>query len=178
VVVGFDGSFSNDSTCLVGCTVEPKPRIFLIKAWEKQPTDTEDWRVPISEVDAEVMSLRGRYNVVEIACDPYRWAREMESWAEAGLPIVEYNSSSPARMVPATAKFFDAVTSDGIAHDHHPTLARHIDNCAIRTDRLGPRIVKEHRGSPRKIDAAVCAVLAFDRATATREPALPGLFIL
>ena len=175
VVVGFDGSFSNDSTCLVGCTVEAKPRIFLIRAWEKQPTDDDTWRVPIGEVEHEVLSLAGRYNLIELCCDPYRWAREMESWAAAGLPVVEYNSSSPARMVPATAKFYDAVTSDGITHDHDPTLARHIDNCAIKTDRLGPRIVKEHRGSPRKIDAAVCAVLAFDRATSQREPDPPAV---
>jgi phage terminase large subunit-like protein len=179
VVVGFDGSFSNDSTCLVGCTVEPRPRIFLIAAWEKQPDDDDTWRVSSAEVDAAVMSLPGRYNLVELACDPYRWSREMETWADAGLPVVEYNSASPARMVPATAKFYDAVTSDGIAHDHDPTLARHIDNCAVKTDRLGPRIVKEHRGSPRKIDAAVCAVLAFDRATAYREePAAPMPFFL
>lgn len=169
VVVGFDGSFSNDSTCLVGCTIEPEPRLFLIRAWEKQPNDEDTWRVPISEVDAEVMSLPARFDLVELACDPYRWAREMESWAAAGLNVIEYNSSSPARMVPATAKFYDAVTSGGVTHDHNPTLARHIDNCAVKTDRLGPRIVKEHRGSPRKIDAAVCAVLAFDRATAARE---------
>ena len=169
VVVGFDGSFNNDSTCLVGCTIEDVPRVFLIKAWEKQVTDRDDWRVPISEVHHEVMGLAGRFNLVELTCDPYRWAREMEDWAAAGLPVVEYNSSSPARMVPATAKFYDAVTSRGITHDHNPTLTRHVDNCVVKIDRLGPRIVKEHRGSPRKIDAAVCAVMAFDRATSRRE---------
>ena len=93
----------------------------------------------------------------------------MESWADAGLPVVEYATTSPARMVPATAKFYDAATNDGIAHDHDPTLTRHISHCAMKVDRLGPRIVKEHRGSPRKIDAAVAAVIAFDRATARRE---------
>lgn len=177
VVVGFDGSFSNDSTVLVGCTIEDKPRIFMIDIWEKLPTDEDTWRVPMAEVDAVVMSLPSRFHLVELACDPYRWAREMESWAAAGLPVVEYNSSSPARMVPATAKFYDAVTSDGIAHDHDPVLARHIDNCVVKVDRLGPRIVKEHRGSPRKIDAAVAAVFAFDRATAGRE-ADPEFFLL
>jgi phage terminase large subunit-like protein len=178
VVVGFDGSFSNDSTVLVGVTVEAVPRIFLIRAWEKQPTDDDSWRVPIGEVEHEVLSLPGRFDLVELACDPYRWAREMESWAASGLPVVEYNSSSPARMVPATAKFYDAVTSAGLAHDHDPLLARHVDNCVIKTDRLGPRIVKEHKGSPRKIDAAVAAVMAFDRATSQREapPPVPNFY--
>jgi len=174
VVVGFDGSFSNDSTALVGCTIEDVPRMWLIKAWERPPGARDDWRVPIGEVEHEVLSLPSRWNVVEIACDPYRWSREIESWAAAGLPVTEFVTSSPARMVPATAKFYDAVTGEGVTHDHDPLLARHLNNCVVRTDRLGPRITKEHKMSPRKIDAGVCAVIAFDRATARREnPATP-----
>jgi phage terminase large subunit-like protein len=169
VVLGFDGSFSGDTTALVGVTVEDKPRVFLVEVWEKQPTDRDDWRVDIGAVEARILETCGRLNVVEVACDPFRWARSMEALAEAGVPIVEYPSSSPARMVPATAKFYDAVTSKGVSHDHHPTLARHLGNCVIRTDAKGPRVVKEHRGSPRKIDAAVAALIAFDRATHRRE---------
>jgi len=175
VVVGFDGSYRNDSTALVGCTIEDTPRLFLIRAWERTPADGLAWRVPIEEVVTEVLRIPGRFDLVELACDPYRWAREMQAWAAAGLPVVEYNTASPARMVPATAKFYDAVTSEGVAHDHDPLLTRHIDNCAVKTDRLGPRIVKEHGESPRKIDAAVCAVIAFDRATAQREAPAPAV---
>jgi hypothetical protein len=39
--------------------------------------------------------------------------------------------------------------------------------------------VKEHRGSPRKIDAAVASIIAFDRATVSRidtEPLVPEFF--
>jgi hypothetical protein len=49
----------------------------------------------------------------------------------------------------------------------------------VKTDRLGPRIVKENRWSLRKIDGAVCAVGAFDRATMYREapkPSVPMFF--
>ena len=169
VVLGFDGSFSNDTTAIVGVTVEETPRVWLIGIWEKQPTDRDDWRVDIAEVEAAILAACGRWQVVEVACDPFRWARSMEALAEAGVPITEYPSSSPARMVPSTAKFYDAVTSGGLTHDHSPVLARHLDNCVIKTDFKGPRVVKEHRGSPRKIDAAVAAIIAFDRATHRRE---------
>jgi phage terminase large subunit-like protein len=169
VIIGFDGSFSNDATAIVAVTVEDQPRIEVIDVWEKKQTDNDDWRVPMTEVDAVMMQTCARLNVVEIVCDPYRYQREMENWAANGLPVVEYSSSSPARMVPATAKFYDAVGALELSHDHNPTLARHIDNCVIKYDRLGPRIVKEHRGSPRKIDCAVAAVMAFDRATQVRE---------
>ena len=169
VILGVDGSFSGDCTAIVGVTVEERPRVWLIGAWEKQPTDRDDWRVDIAHVEAEVLRSCGRWNVLEVAFDPYRWQRSMDALSAAGAPIVEYASSSPARMVPATAKFYDAVASGGILHDGNPTLARHLDHCVLRIDRMGPRIVKEHRGSPRKIDSAVACVMAFDRATHRRE---------
>ncbi len=180
VILAVDGSFSGDSTCIVGVTVEATPRIWLVGAWEKQPTDTDDWRVDIAEVETAILQACRRWDVLEVVFDPFRWQRTMQELAAAGLPIVEYPSSSPGRMVPSTAKFYDAVMSDGIAHDHNATLTRHVANCVVKTDRLGPRIVKDAKGSPRKIDAAVCAVMGFDRATQVRaaEPtaAVPMFF--
>ena len=165
VVLGFDGSFSGDATALIGCTVEENPYVWVIEVWEKGPGDPDEWRVPITEVESRIMQACGELDVLEVACDPYRWARSMEALGDAGVPISEYASSSPARMVPASAKFYDAVMSGTMQHDGDPVLRRHIGNCAVKTDRLGPRIVKEHRQSSRRIDAAVAAVIAFDRAT-------------
>jgi phage terminase large subunit-like protein len=105
----------------------------------------------------------------------------MQVLQEVGVPIVEWPSTSASRMVPACSKFYDAVTDEKVTHDHNPTLARHIDNAVVKIDRLGPRIVKEHRGSPRKIDAAVAAIIAYDRATVTRvvEPEIvPGFWVV
>ena len=183
VIVGFDGSFNGDCTALTYCTI-PKddefPHVGLIRVWEKQPEDTDDWRVSTSEVEDEIIQFCQKYNVKEIACDPFRWQRTMEAMQDLGLPVVEYPSSSPSRMVPACSKFYTAVTEGNITHDGNPTLSRHLTNAVIKIDRLGPRIVKEHRGSPRKIDAAVAAVIAFDRATVGRvdvEQLTPQFFI-
>jgi phage terminase large subunit-like protein len=174
IVLGFDGSFSGDASVVIGVTLEDNPHVFLIDAWEKQPTDTDDWRVDALEVEASIMQACKTYDVKEIACDPFRWQRTMQVLQDAGLPIVEWPSTSAARMVPACAKFYDAVASEKLTHDGNPLLTRHISNAVIKTDRLGPRIVKEHRSSLRKIDAAVAAVIAFDRATVSRieAPAL------
>jgi len=169
IVLGVDGSFSGDCTAIVAATVEDCPRVWIVDVWEKVPTDRDDWRVDISEVEEKIMRTCGEYNVLEVAFDPFRWQRSMDALAADGVPIVEYPSTSPARMVSACAKFYDAVMSKQIAHDGNPVLTRHLDNCATKVDRLGPRIVKEHRGSPRKIDSAVSAVIAFDRATFRRE---------
>jgi phage terminase large subunit-like protein len=178
VVLGFDGSFSGDATALIGCTVEENPYVWVVEVWEKGPGDPDEWRVPIAEVEARIMQACGELDVLEVACDPYRWARSMEALGDAGVPISEYASSSPARMVPASAKFYDSVMSGTMTHDGDAVLRRHIGNCAVKTDRLGPRIVKEHRQSSRRIDAAVAAVIAFDRATSrsilVQELVAPG----
>ena len=169
IILGFDGSFSGDASVIVGVTVEEKPYIFLVKAWEKQASDSDDWRVDSLEVENTIIEFSKNYKVKEIACDPFRWQRTMSVLQDLGLPIVEWNSTSAARMVPACAKFYDAVMSENLKHDGDGLITRHISNSVIKTDRLGPRIVKEHRSSPRKIDGAVAAVIAFDRATVSRQ---------
>ena len=179
VILGFDGSFSGDASVIIGCTVEENPFIFLVQAWEKQPEDLDTWRVDSLEVENSIIEACKKYNVKEIACDPFRWQRTMQVLQDAGLPIVEWPSTSAARMVPACAKFYDAVVSEKLSQDGNPLLTRHISNAVVKTDRLGPRVVKEHRGSPKKIDAAVASIIAFDRATVSRndtETLVPEFF--
>ena len=83
-------------------------------------------------------------------------------------------------MVPSTQKMFDAVVDKKLIHDGDPLLARHLSNAVVKVDNLGPRIVKENRNSQRRIDAAVAAVIAFDRATVSRiepESLTPGVYV-
>jgi phage terminase large subunit-like protein len=71
-------------------------------------------------------------------------------------------------MVASSQAFFESVTQGTLTWGGEPNLSkalvRHLANTTVKTDRFGPRIVKEHRGSPRKIDLAVAAVMALDRA--------------
>ena len=181
-VIGFDGSFSGDSTVLVGATLEDEPQVFMIKAWEKDTQIHDDtWRVDILEVENTIRDfVKNNPGVKEIVCDPYRWQRSMEILADEGYPIVEYPSTNARRMVPACAKFFDAVVDKRLKHDGDPLLARHLSNAVVKVDNLGPRIVKENRNSSRRIDAAVAAVIAVDRALASRieeEVLTPGVYV-
>lgn len=183
IILGFDGSFSGDASVIVGATIpkddDEKIRIFLVKAWEKDLTEDDDnWRVDIADVENTIIDFCANHpNVREIACDPFRWQRSMQVLEDRGLPVVEWPSTSARRMVPACAKFYDGVVEKRFVHDGNPILARHLDNAVTKIDNMGPRIVKEKRGSPRKIDAAVAAILAVDRATAGRmETVVPQFF--
>lgn len=175
VVVALDGSFSGDSTALVACSVEERPKLQVIHCWEAAP-ETPDWRVPISDVEEEIRESCRRWQVLMVCGDPYRWSRSLEALGAEGLPVVEF-PQSPSRMTPATAKLYEAVVNRRVEHDGNPDLARHISNAVLKVDSRGARLVKETKTSPRKIDLAVTAVMAHDRATALFEepqgPACP-----
>lgn len=165
IILGFDGSYTLDSTALVGCCLKDK-HIFPIKIWER-PKDDPGWRVPVMEVEAEIKRTCLQYQVIEIVCDPYRWQRTMAVLdEEEGLPVVSWPTASIARMGPAWQTFYDAVIDELFTHNGDPTLARHISNMVMKRDARGTRPTKEHQTSPRKIDAGIAAIIAFDRANA------------
>lgn len=172
VVLGFDGSFSNDSTALVAVQVGEVPHIDVVECWERPAGAGNDWRVPVEAVEEAIRGACRRWQVREIVCDPFRWARTYQVLEGEGLPVVEF-PQSPQRMVPATQRFYEAVLNAGVTHSGDPRLARHVDNCVIKTDQRGPRLMKDAKGSPRKIDLAVAAVMAFWRACAQAGSVVP-----
>lgn len=169
VVLGFDGSFNNDSTALVAVSIEEVPKVTVVQAWERPQMAGHDWQVPIVDVEAMIRAACKRWQVKEIVCDPFRWARSMQILAEEGLPMVEFPQNQ-TRMTPATQRFYEAVVNKAIGHDGDQRLARHMTNCMLKTDSRGSRLSKDAMNSSRKIDLAVAAVMAFDRA-ASYEPA-------
>jgi phage terminase large subunit-like protein len=69
-------------------------------------------------------------------------------------------------MTPATARFYEAVVNDQLTHSGDARLARHVGNAVLPEDARGARPAKERKDSPRKIDAAMAAVVVHDRAAA------------
>jgi phage terminase large subunit-like protein len=68
-------------------------------------------------------------------------------------------------MGPATARFYAAVVDRLLSHDGSPAaLARHVANGVLKEDSRGARLAKEDKDSRRRIDVAVAAVMAHDRA--------------
>lgn len=166
VVLGFDGSFNNDSTALVVVSCpqgEELPHVDVVAAWEKPQNTGNDWVVPIFDVEDEIRAACRRWQVREIVCDPFRWQRSYQILEAEGLPVVEF-PQSPSRMVPATQRFYESVMNKTLTHSGDQRLARHLANCVIRTDSRGSRLSKDAKNSPRKIDLAVSAVMALERA--------------
>lgn len=165
VVLAFDGSASGDSTALVGCTVGPNPHVWVEGLWEN-PHDPQ-WRVPRGDVDLAVDTAFDKYDVVELAADPWGWRSELEQWAKrhGERRVLEWNTANAHRMAPATDRFYTAVVERTLSHDGDHRLAAHLAHAVAKRTPLGDLIAKDKKNSPRKIDAAVAAIVAFDRAT-------------
>jgi phage terminase large subunit-like protein len=168
VCLGLDGSYNNDSTALVAVTCDPVPHIMVVDCWQRPEEAADDWKVPILDVEQSIREACRRWRVREIVCDPWHWQRSMQILADDGLPIVEFPQSL-SRMTPATARFYEGVTNRTVTHSGDPRLARHVANAVLKVESRGQRIIKETKYSPRKIDLAIAAVMAFDRASAPFE---------
>jgi phage terminase large subunit-like protein len=175
VVLGFDGSFSGDCTALVAVTVADRPHVHLVELWEA-PEGSRDWRVPVVEVEDAIRAACRRWRVMEVAVDPYRWQRSLELLDAEGISVGEY-PQSPARMGPATSRFYSAVVDRLLSHDGSSALARHVANAVLKTDSRGARLAKEHKDSKRRIDAAVAAVMAHDRAAILAGELGPSIYV-
>lgn len=164
VVLAFDGSASGDSTALIGCTVGPDPHLWVEQLWEN-PGDPQ-WRVPRGAVDDAVALAFDKYDVLELAADPWGWRSELEGWAErhGAKRLVEWNTAHAQRMAPATDRLYQGAQDATFTHDGDTRLALHIAHCVAKPTTLGDLVHKDKKNSPRKIDAAVAAIVALDRA--------------
>jgi phage terminase large subunit-like protein len=177
VVLGLDGSFSQDCTAVVGCTVTEVPHLFVVGVWENPRPGDETFRIDVQEVEQTIRDACRRWNVLEVTADPYRWTRTLQVLADERIPVSEF-PQSPSRMTPATTGLYEAVVNGAVTHSGDERLARHVANAVLKADSRGTRLVKEHRDSRRRIDLAVAAVMAHDRARARSSAPRAAIYVL
>ncbi|ERB55494.1 hypothetical protein N806_31235 [Rhodococcus sp. P27] len=169
ITLGFDGSKSSDHTALVACRVEDGA-LFLIKTWDPEKYGGE---VPREQVNEVVEHTFSRYDVVAFRADVKEFEAYVDQWsrkfkkrlkvnATPGNPIAFDMRGQTKRFAFDCERFLDAVLEHEVAHDGNPVLRQHILNTRRHpTTYDAISIRKASKDSTRKIDAAVCAVLAY-----------------
>jgi phage terminase large subunit-like protein len=160
IVVAFDGSYSRDSTAVIGWTMlEGKPHGWVIGVWER-PEGVTSWVVPREQVESVVVKTFSQYRVQSFVMDRAKWYDEYARWAERfGEPPVMDYPQTHKRMANACATTYAAVVQGDLTHDGNPLWARHLENAVVKETADGAHIVKDGRNSPRKIDLAVAGVM-------------------
>ena len=136
---------------------------FVASLWEN-PNDPR-WRVPRLEVEAAIDNAFAQLDFRELACDPWGWRTEIEAWAKkhGRRRVVEFNTGAAPRMAPATDRFYQAVMTKTLSHDGSDRFAEHVGNCIAKPTPMGDLVSKDKRGSTRRIDASVAAIVAYER---------------
>lgn len=135
--------------------------------------EADTGHVDVFAIERRVREVIAMPGCRSFAFDPARDQPLFARLEAEGLPVVEWPTNSLQRMVPACQDMYTSVMERTVTHDGDPRLAEHVANAVLREDHRGPRIVKESKGSPRKIDLAVCAVGALSEArrlAAARQP--------
>jgi len=169
ITLGFDGSKSNDWSALVACRISDGC-IFLIKAWNPEKTGGE---IPRADVDATVRSCFERYDVVAFRADVKEFESYVDQWSRdfrrvlkvkaTNGNIVAYDMRGNKKAFALDCeRFLDSVLERELAHDGNVVLRQHILNAKRHPTNFDAiSIRKASKDSSKKIDAAVCAVLAY-----------------
>jgi hypothetical protein len=204
IVLGFDGSRRRargvtDATALIGCRLSDG-HLFTIGVWEQPerlPVGPDgkpvEWQVPVVEVLAAVHESFDRYDVVGMYADPAKWESHVADWEAAYGPRLKVQATRQhpiewwmtggrsTLIVRALEKFHTALVEGELTHDGSSALVRHLVNARRRPSRSGLQIGKAHPDSPKKIDAAIAAVLAWQcrldaiaKGVAAEEPEMFG----
>lgn len=174
ITLAFDGSKSGDWAALVACRVEDAA-IFPIKVWDPEKYGGN---IPRTDVNATVEWVFSRYNVVAFRSDVKEFESYVDQWtakfrrklkihAVAGKPIAFDMRGSDSSTVRKTfakdcERFLDALLEGELTHNGDKVLRAHVLNAKRHpTNYDAVSIRKASKDSSRKIDAAVCAVMAF-----------------
>ncbi|WP_245906365.1 terminase large subunit domain-containing protein [Mycolicibacterium palauense] len=164
VTFGFDGSVSGDCTALVGCTMDG--HVWVEGLWENPRPGDHSYRIPRVEVLDAIDAAFARYDVAEIAFDPAFWRTDFErlQGKYGERRVIQYDTNVVTRMAPANDRFYAAVMDRKVSHDGDDRLSAHMAHCTAERTMHGDTVRKDRRNSPRKIDAAIGAIIAYDRA--------------
>ena len=169
IALGFDGSKSNDWTALVACRISDG-MLFVVKVWDPAKYGGE---VPREDVDATVRSVFSKYDVCAFRADVKEFEAYIDQWGRAYKKKIKVNASpnnpiafdmrgQQKKFAFDCERLEDAVIEQEVSHDGNHTLRSHVLNAKRNpTSYDAISIRKVTKDSSKKIDAAVCSVLAF-----------------
>lgn len=171
--VGFDGSISDDTTVLRGCTEDGYSFIIHQQSKPADPQLARTWRVNRTEVHEAVAWTFDHFDVGRMYCDPPKWWTEIEEWAQlyGDEVVLFFDTNQDRRMAPAVDRWLTAIREGSHTHDDDPVTNAHVVNAHKRKARAKDpdddsrtlyTLTKSDDGD--KIDAAVCDVLAYEAA--------------
>jgi len=114
-------------------------------------------------IEQKILDLRGIYEIQEVAYDPWGATQMIQRLENmSGIDYVRFRQGYQS-LSPPSKEMFRLVLDEKIQHGGHPVLRWMFNNVFIETDAAG-NIKPSKEKSSEKIDGAVAAIMALDRA--------------
>jgi hypothetical protein len=158
MVIALDAAITGDTFAMVGVTRDPDNNeestiVRLARVWipNNQPLDYQ-------EIEREIRDVLNRYNVVQIAYDPYQlhyFAQRLNDvvWTE---PFNQGSDRLESDMTLRTLIIQRRIKHDGT----HAVIREHLANADAKVDESGHKLRIVKRAAHLKIDAAVALAMA------------------
>lgn len=167
VALGFDGSKADDHCVLRAVRIEDG-FTFTLGAWDPAQFGGE---APRDLIDGAVDAAHEEFRVVGFFSDLHPFESYVDKWAEkwgAGYSVKATQKHAIAWDMRVRTKEFtieverlhDEIVERQYQDDGHPDVRQHFHNARRRPNQWGVSVGKEHRMSPRKIDAVPATALA------------------
>jgi len=192
ITLGFDGSINDDATALIGCRVSDG-YLFEVRIEEiPDGPESDSWAVDTVAFDAAVSDMFARYNVVGFFADPPHWQDYIDAWEKefgdqlrvksnnAQASMIRWWTKNDNPMALALQRLNQHIRMGTVKMSANPQLVRHFVNARRWGRRGGIVIGKEGKHSPKKMDAAMAATLAFEARAQflkLKEPEQPDTFV-
>ncbi len=132
--------------------------------WERQGflETTEGDVIHYGFIERFIEELGKRFHIKEIAFDRWGAVQMVQNLEGLGFTVVPFGQGFKD-MSPPTKRLMELVLERNVAHGGHPVLRWMMDNIFVRSDPAG-NIKPDKEKSTEKIDGAVAAIMALDRA--------------
>lgn len=178
IVMGFDGSKTDDATALVAIRIRDN-LIVPLGIWQN-PDPALPWHVPVAEVESEVHLAFASYRVRAFFSDTAYWESQVDGWSDLYREQLLIKASArstvgfdmrgnKARISQTTEAFVASIADKRLRQNGHRLMRIHVLNTKRRANSYGLYFGKETSFSTRKIDGFAAGFLAYMALTAYAE---------
>ena len=170
IVLGIDGARHHDAIAVVATEVRTGYQ-WPLCIIERPVNAPEDYEHDQDELDGAVREAFGCWQVWRAYCDPHWIGSLVEAWQNefGDKRVIAWLTNRPRPIAWAIRNYQTAITAGDLSHDGDERFVEHVGNARRRKltvlddkERAMHTLCKDTIQSPRKIDAAMAAVLSWE----------------
>lgn len=170
ITVGIDGARFIDAVAIVATDILTGHQ-WPLGVWERPEYASDDYEHPAHEINGAVEEAFDTYRVWRVYVDPQWIDHLLERWQGrwGQKRVLPWHTNRPRQIAWAVRGFSDNIAAGDWSHNGDPTFLRHLGNARkqvlnVFDDQHRPMwtLSKDRPDSPRKIDAAMAAILSWE----------------